>query len=218
MPKETFFNLPEEKRQRLLDLAIEEFAALDDRHASISRIVARAGIAKGSFYQYFEDKRDLFLYLLDASVNQRRLDYLQSMQQQGPPQGFFDQLRWMLRGSVETARAYPQLSQIALRAYSADLPFADEALARGKAMGREYLRDMVVRARDGGELAPDLDPDLVTAVIIAVITEFTQTYLQRAGLPLAALAEADVGIFDSDDAHTLYESVIRILERGLAAS
>ena len=44
MPKETFFNLPEDKRQAILDLAIEEFAAHDYKNASISRIVERAGI------------------------------------------------------------------------------------------------------------------------------------------------------------------------------
>jgi AcrR family transcriptional regulator len=216
VPKETFFNLPEEKRQRLLDLAIEEFAAHDYRHASISRIVARAGIAKGSFYQYFEDKRDLFLYLLDTAVNQRRLDFMRAAQGQEAPQGFFDQLRWMLNGSVQTARAHPQLSRIALRAYSGDLPFADEALERGKAMGRDYLRELVARGIADGELAPDLDPDLATAIILAVITEYSQIYLQRAGLGLDALAEADVGIFDSEESHALYGAVIRILERGLA--
>src|SRR5688572_15934237 len=134
MPKETFFNLPEAKRQRLLDLAIEEFAAHDYRLASISRIVARAGIAKGSFYQYFEDKRDLFLYLLDTAVNQPRLDHLRAAQPAPEQQGFFDRLRGMLTGSVQAALAHPQLAQIAMRAYSADLPFADEALERGRAM------------------------------------------------------------------------------------
>ena len=61
MPYETFFNLPEEKRQTIFDILLEEFAENDYNSVSISRIVNRAGIAKGSFYQYFEDKKDLFL-------------------------------------------------------------------------------------------------------------------------------------------------------------
>ena len=64
MPKETFFNLPEAKRQRIIDLALAEFAEKDYDTASISRIVSQAGIAKGSFYQYFENKEDLYTYLL----------------------------------------------------------------------------------------------------------------------------------------------------------
>ena len=58
MPKQTFFNLPEDKRENLINIAIEEFAENDYQTASISRIVANAGIAKGSFYQYFENKED----------------------------------------------------------------------------------------------------------------------------------------------------------------
>ena len=64
MPKETFFNLPEDKRTLICQVAIDEFAAHSFDRVSINRIVARSGIAKGSFYQYFENKHDLFLYLL----------------------------------------------------------------------------------------------------------------------------------------------------------
>jgi AcrR family transcriptional regulator len=64
MPKDTFFNLPADKRALIRDVAISEFARYSYDAASINRMVAEAGIAKGSFYQYFEDKRDLFLYLM----------------------------------------------------------------------------------------------------------------------------------------------------------
>jgi AcrR family transcriptional regulator len=216
MPKETFFNLPEQKRQRLVDLAIAEFAAHDYRLASISRIVARAGIAKGSFYQYFEDKRDLFLYLLDTAVNQPRLDHLRAAQLDPAQRGFFDRLRWMLGGSVQAALAHPQLAQIAMRAYSADLPFTDEALERGRAMGRDYVRELVVDGIARGELAPDLDPDLMTGMIIAAMTEFHQLFLRRLGIAPGAFADADVTIFDTPRAHRLFDDFVRILERGLA--
>jgi AcrR family transcriptional regulator len=53
MPNQTFFNLAEEKREQITQVAIDEFANNDYGGGSISRIVARAGIAKGSFYQYF---------------------------------------------------------------------------------------------------------------------------------------------------------------------
>ncbi len=45
MPKATFWNLPEEKRQRIIDLAVAGFAAHDYAVASLSRIVAQAGIS-----------------------------------------------------------------------------------------------------------------------------------------------------------------------------
>ena len=60
MPTDTFFRLPEEKRARILEGAWSEFTAVPYAEASINRIVQTSRIPRGSFYQYFEDKNDLF--------------------------------------------------------------------------------------------------------------------------------------------------------------
>ena len=64
MPSATFFNLPGEKRRRLLDAAWEEMTAVSFDKVSINRIIQNAGIPRGSFYQYFTDKLELFRFLL----------------------------------------------------------------------------------------------------------------------------------------------------------
>ncbi len=64
MPRDTFLRLPQEKRERILEAAWREFEAVPFADASINRIVRAAGIPRGSFYQYFEDKTDLFRHLL----------------------------------------------------------------------------------------------------------------------------------------------------------
>ena len=65
MPSDTFFRLPEEKRTRLLEAAWTEFTRSRYSDVSINKIICRARIPRGSFYQYFEDKEDLFRYLLE---------------------------------------------------------------------------------------------------------------------------------------------------------
>ena len=67
MPTDTFFRLPEEKRARILEGAWSEFTAVPYAEASINRIVQTSRIPRGSFYQYFEDKNDLFLTLIERS-------------------------------------------------------------------------------------------------------------------------------------------------------
>lgn len=71
MPKQTFYNLSEEKRQNFINTALEEFALYDYNSASLNRIVDLAGIAKGSIYQYFENKRDLYQYLVEIAVREK---------------------------------------------------------------------------------------------------------------------------------------------------
>ena len=64
MPKQTFYKLPQEKQARILAAAKREFTQVRYSDASINQIIREAGIPRGSFYQYFEDKKDIFLYFL----------------------------------------------------------------------------------------------------------------------------------------------------------
>jgi len=64
VPTQTFFNLPEDKKKRLIAGAMKEFSAKSLNEASISNIVKNAKISRGSFYQYFEDKKDLYFFLI----------------------------------------------------------------------------------------------------------------------------------------------------------
>jgi AcrR family transcriptional regulator len=54
------------KRARLEEAALEEFLRHGYVGASIERIAASAGVARGTFYLYFSDKRVLFTALADA--------------------------------------------------------------------------------------------------------------------------------------------------------
>lgn len=66
MPKKTFFNLADEKKEKIIECSKREFAQYSFYDASINRIIKEAGIPRGSFYQYFENKEDLFVYILDG--------------------------------------------------------------------------------------------------------------------------------------------------------
>ena len=83
MPSSTFFRLPEEKRQRLLDAAWEEFSRVSFADASINQIIHAANISRGSFYQYFTDKEDLTAYML------------------GGMRRYFSKLMWDILAEVE---------------------------------------------------------------------------------------------------------------------
>ena len=68
MPKDTFLKLSKEKQKKVIDSAKQEFARVPIEEVSIKNIVEQAGIARGSFYQYFESKEDLLIYILRENV------------------------------------------------------------------------------------------------------------------------------------------------------
>ncbi|MBM7613826.1 TetR/AcrR family transcriptional regulator [Alkaliphilus hydrothermalis] len=58
-----FLTLPPEKQERILNASIKEFALKGFRNASTNEIVKEAGISKGLLFHYFNNKKDLFIFL-----------------------------------------------------------------------------------------------------------------------------------------------------------
>lgn len=70
MPRQTFLKLSIEKKNKIIKAAKREFARVPFEETSIKNIVEDAGIARGSFYQYFESKEDLLIFLLKNHVEE----------------------------------------------------------------------------------------------------------------------------------------------------
>jgi len=78
MPTQTFNNLSEEKQTRIITECFKEFALNDYQQASISQIVKKLGIAKGSIFQYFGSKKELYRFLINYA-GQKKLEVSKSM-------------------------------------------------------------------------------------------------------------------------------------------
>ena len=108
MPKPTFYNLPKDKQSRIIDAAIDEFASVPFDVASVNRIVRGAKIAKGSFYQYFENMVDLYEYAVITIGTQRKeaLIHTSGYEQQ---KGLYDQLKQVMVASLRFGLNEPKL-------------------------------------------------------------------------------------------------------------
>ncbi len=65
MPTSTFYNLSKEKKERIIEAIQTELESNDISTLSINKIIKRAGISRGSFYQYFQDKKDMLQYMME---------------------------------------------------------------------------------------------------------------------------------------------------------
>lgn len=74
MPKKVFFELDAEKQKRITDAAIKEFATYGYENSSTNRIVKECGISKGSLFKYFDNKEELYFYLIDTVSVQMSFD------------------------------------------------------------------------------------------------------------------------------------------------
>ena len=74
MPTRVFTELDEAKRQSVTDAALAEFASKGYESASTNNIVKECGISKGSLFKYFENKEDLYFYLIDTVASKMAAD------------------------------------------------------------------------------------------------------------------------------------------------
>ena len=92
MPKQTFLSLEPEKQKRVMDAALAEFSENAFAKVTIDNIVGRAGIPKGSFYQYFTNKEDLYRHLFRI-ITEEKKDALESVLPLMEQYGFHEFMR-----------------------------------------------------------------------------------------------------------------------------
>lgn len=76
MATKKFESLSEEKKERIIHAALDEFSKKSYNEAAITTIVEKAGISRGSFYLYFENKESLYKYLINYLYIKHRKDLL----------------------------------------------------------------------------------------------------------------------------------------------
>jgi AcrR family transcriptional regulator len=174
--KQTFLNLSEEKRRRIVEAATREFSEKGFERASINAIVGAVGIAKGSIYQYFPDKKGLFLYTFEAAVGAIRA-VLKRVKAESSGADFFERIRRSLLAGFEFTRRHPRIYGAYLRVvYDSDAPMRDELVRRLRYYSVEYLSSLAEEGLRRGELRPGLEPAQVAFFLDAVMDRLLQAY------------------------------------------
>ena len=180
MPKQTFHNLPNEKREKIVNAAIEEFAEYGLENASTNRIVANSGIAKGSFYQYFADKLDVFNYLMDV-VAREKTEFFKDKRPPGRSLDTFDYSRWMIQGAMDFNSAYPRMAQAASRVLFVEGLYYGAKFAEYHEQAKEALTAMIKQAMKNGEVDPSVDVELAVMIMETWSNAIT-TYIISEGM------------------------------------
>jgi len=83
----------ENKRERILNAAIKLFTKRGFDKTSIADITSHAGVAKGTFYSFFEKKGDVLLYFVDREIETSRKEIQSNL---GSQKTLFDQLELVI--------------------------------------------------------------------------------------------------------------------------
>jgi len=130
--QESFRQLPGEKRRRILDAALWEFAGHDYKAANTESIAHRAGISKGALFYYFRNKEALYLTLVRYAGH--LVDRGMAMQPAAPGEDLFAYLDKLVDKKAELLRKMPVIVRFSVRVYY------DNAFGPREALDRFLLR------------------------------------------------------------------------------
>jgi len=169
MPTATFENLPEEKKQRIIDACFREFALHDYKQASVSRIVKELGIAKGSIFQYFGSKKELYRFLVNYA-GQKKLEVSKEMLET-PIDDFFVWYRKVYAYGIQFDIKYPLYSGflynvVRERNYEAVESFCIDE----KSQVYQYVESLLEEQQKRGKVRTDISLSALSFIFYQVHT------------------------------------------------
>ncbi|MFW8601603.1 TetR/AcrR family transcriptional regulator [Desulfobacterota bacterium M19] len=211
-PKQTFRNLTAEKRRLIEKVLVEEFAREGYRRASLNNVVKRLGIAKGSLYQYFDNKEAIFLFVFERFTRLVKSMVGKPSAADSRPENFWQTVRRVWVAGIVFIDKYPAYYQLYLNAlFEQDIPRREEIISRVRLFSMEFFGPLVAAARERGGLRPDVPLSVVVFMIDAAMDRFLQSYARSYlddGLELAAA--------DRARAEARMDTIIETLKNGIA--
>jgi AcrR family transcriptional regulator len=175
MPNKTFFNLSDEKRRRIVDAALQEFAAHSFNEASINRIIKHADIPKGSFYQYFKNKEDLYLYFLDE-VSKEFTDPLLHEKEMYPDATFFEVIQHANREVLKLKNIKPEYIEARMRMELDNNEFIRNIRKKST---EKYIK-LIERDKARGIIKPDANAEIIVDMIASF--SLNERYRNKSGV------------------------------------
>jgi AcrR family transcriptional regulator len=170
----TFLNLSPEKQERVMAAALGEFSDKGYQQASVNTMVSASGIAKGSIYQYFKDKKALFLYIFDFAIGMVRRTLL-AVKEETRDEDFFLRLEKSLLAGVNFIHRHPRVYGLYLKIlFDQHVPRRQELLVAVRQFAAEYLGSLVRQGQARGELRADLPTGAAIFLLDALLDRFLQ--------------------------------------------
>lgn len=174
MPKQTFYRLREEKQESVMRAAVHAFVEHGFTRAKISDIANDAGIAKGSIFQYFEDKRELFIYTaqwglelfmkkIDSQMNFGDMDIYEYLHDPSP-------ITQVLMEENEVAR----FLEVAIN----EPGLIDDTMKSMYEVGNVYTIQLIQNGKKKGTVRNDLDDEILLDYFLSVTDRFSKRWLR----------------------------------------
>lgn len=169
MPTVTWARLAPDRRAAVVAAAEAEFSEHGFSQGSLNAIARRGGVAKGSLFQYFADKRDLYAFIVGVASERVRADIEDRIRELDPNRPFFEFLIDLLDSWVAYFADHPR--ERSLHAATVLEIDNDARLSVRSVIHRHYLELLGPLVRDAqarGDLRADSDTDALLSLLLMI--------------------------------------------------
>jgi len=186
LPKQTFFKLTSEKQKQIIDVAINEFSRFTFNEVKISDIISKAKIPRSSFYDYFEDKKDLYKYII-LIIREEKMKYMEPVLT-GQQESFFEGLRGLFEAGAGFAASKPEFEKLAGRMYE-NMELINEIFGAEVLDTSGMYESMLVKAIEAGEVRSDIDIKFIAKSIYILSSNLTPEIFKESEETLSEFIE-----------------------------
>ncbi|MFW5847749.1 MAG: TetR/AcrR family transcriptional regulator [bacterium] len=165
MPSKTFYNLEKNKQNRIIKAAIEEFSAKIYEQVHLSNIIKKANIPRGSFYQYFKDKEDLYLYIISIIKN-TKLDYLSSTLINDKNIAFLDLVKILYEDGIKFAINHPKYVKILDYLLKNKNYLYEKLMKENINLAKNLYIDMIEKDKTLGKIKNKVNTEVLAEMIV----------------------------------------------------
>lgn len=207
MPQKTFFNLSLDKRNSIISAAMEEFSNASYNTASINKICKKSNIAKGSFYQYFTDKLDLYVYIMTIAIEEK-IKFFSTVIEEFHALTLLEQFRLLFLKGLEFAEKHPQYAALGEQFSKENNESAKLAvITEGNKKSESLFLQMIHNAKTKGEINNKVDP-FALSLLIQSLTSTVNKYMIN---KFCSISYKD----NEEDINKLVDSLLNIIFYGI---
>ncbi len=209
MPKSTFFNLPKEKQNRITNTLIKYFATKSYEQVDIEDVARECKVAKGSMYQYFENKKDMYLHAVNEAVR-TTMRLIENVDFEQLSLFEFLEKSFELTWSFFINNPY-ESSLLEKAAFYDDSPCKDEIQSLLSEKTKASLNEIVTKNQKSGFIRND-----IPAEIIVVFLEGAAWSLKKYFINLARQTGTKAIEFSKDYVAEIRRQWIELIKNGIS--
>lgn len=177
-----FLLLPETKKQAIINAGFEVFANNSYKKASTEEIAYKAGIAKGSLFYYFHNKKTFYLFLYEKAslqIKQMVVDehYFVS-------DDFFERLIYAAFRKVEILIQSPYLFDFILRSFQSQNDEVSLTIQQKIAKETELIYQQYFQDIDLSKFNKEISPQEILNLLVYAVSGYVNQ-LQKYNQPLS---------------------------------